>query len=501
MIKRFKKSKYLASITGISLTLTSLSAQDRPNIVYIMCDDHAFQAISAYGGMLKDILPTPNIDRLAKEGMIFQQAFCTNSISVPSRAAILTGKYSHKNGVYTNADSIGNQNNVAHILQNVGYQTALMGKWHLATEPQGFDYYSVLPGQGLYHNPDFITIGNEVGNNFEFAKKEKIQGHSTDIITDKTLKWMKNRDNNKPFMIMCHFKAPHDPWQPAERFKNLLSDVVVPEPANLFDTYEGKGEYVTRLKTSLEHMQRRHLKTDLPKKLTRDEFRKWAYQIYIKDYLRCVAGVDENVGRILDFLDENNLTENTIVIYTSDQGFFLGEHGWYDKRMMYEETLRTPLIIRYPKEVKKGRFNKKDMVMTIDYAPTMLDYAGIPIEADMQGESLRPILSGKTPKDWRKAIYYRYWMHDDDIHHVPGQYGIRTDRYKLIYFYNKPLGMKRAGNKSYPPSWELYDLKKDPSEMVNLYDNPRYSRIKETMKKELRNLKAYYEDEDDLMDL
>lgn len=490
----------LYSVLLSSVFVPQVIAGERPNILYIMSDDHSAQAISCYGGILKDVLPTPNIDRIGNEGIRFENAFCTNSISTPSRAVILTGKYSNKNGVYTLDDRLDiNQNNVAKILQTNGYQTAVVGKWHLASEPQGFDYYSVYPGQGSYVNPVFLEKGEKVGTDFEYSIKKKVEGYSSDITADKTISWMENRDKSKPFMMMCHFKAPHRNWICADRHRDLLKDVTIPEPANLIDMYKGKGEYVKRLKTSLEDMKESDLRVPKPAGMTRDQERKWAYQVYMKNYLRCIAGVDENVGRLLEYLDKHGLAENTIVIYTSDQGFFLGEHGWFDKRMMYEESLRMPLLIRYPKEIKKGAVNKKDMIVNIDYAPTLLDFAGIPKDKDMQGVSFRPILIGKTPADWRQGMYYRYWMHDDNTHHVPGQYGIRTDRYKLIFFYNQPLGKNGAGKNSYPAEWELYDIKNDPMEMINLYPNKKYQKIITELKSQLKDLKKQYGDEDDLM--
>ncbi|MDD2798028.1 MAG: sulfatase [Bacteroidales bacterium] len=495
--------KVLSSVTSISIGLLNvfqLVAQKAPNILYIMSDDHSSEAISCYGGKLKDILPTPNIDRIGNEGIRFENAFCTNSISTPSRAVILTGKYSHKNGVYTLKDRLDpHQNNIAKIVQANGYQTAIIGKWHLGSEPQGFDYYSIFPAQGVYQNPDFYQMGDKVGTKFEFAKKLVINGYCDDIIASQSIDWMKGLGKNKPFMLMCQFKAPHRPWQFDERFKDLLKDVKIPEPSNMLDTYKGKGDYVTHLRMGLENLKPSDLKTPIPEGLTRDEQRKWAYQIYMKEYLRCVAGVDENVGRLLDYLDQSGLSENTIVIYTSDQGFYLGEHGWFDKRFMFEESLHSPLLIRYPKEIKPHTVNKKNMVLNLDFAPTLLDLAGIKPDPKMQGKSFRSLFSGKEVKNWRNAIYYRYWMHNDEEHHVPGHYGIRTQRYKLIFFYNKPLRMSGSGDEYASTSWELYDLHKDPLEMNNLYKNPRYKTIIKNLKSELINLKKEYDDEDNLM--
>jgi arylsulfatase A-like enzyme len=308
---------------------------------------------------------------------------------------------------------------------------------------------------------------------------------------------MQSVDSDKPFFLMCHFKAPHREWEPAHRFKDLLKDVDIPEPANLLDNYEGKGAYSHYLKMSMEHMNKADLKGEtVPEDLSRDEKRHWVYQRYIKDYLRCIAGIDENVGRILKYLDDNGLAENTIVIYTGDQGFFLGEHGWFDKRMMYEECLRMPLLIRYPKEIKPGTVNS-DIMMNLDFAPLFLDYAGLPTPSHMQGESFRSNLKGQTPANWRKSMYYRYWMNDDSPHSVPAHYGIRTERYKLVYYYALSLGMKGANQRySLQPEWELYDLQNDPREMHNIYKDPASKNLIAQLKKELLQLKEKYEDQD-----
>ncbi|WP_347160567.1 sulfatase-like hydrolase/transferase, partial [Parabacteroides distasonis] len=322
----------------LSAVQTAIAQNGAPNIIYIMSDDHASQAVSAYGGILSNILPTPNIDRIAHEGAILRNCFVTNSISTPSRGAIITGQYSQKNGVYTLQDPLNPDHpNVAKCLQQAGYQTVIFGKWHLHAEPTGFDYYNILPGQGRYIDPQLIEKG-EWGDDPRVDHKggKVYKGHSTDVIGSEAIKYMENRDKSKPFFMMCHFKAPHRPWTPAERFKDLLKDVTIPEPENLLDTYEGKGEYAELLRMSMEHLRQTDVKTDIPTDMSRDELRHWAYQLYIKDYLRCIAGIDENVGRILKYLDDNSLAENTVIMYTGDQGFFLGEHGWFDKRLMYE---------------------------------------------------------------------------------------------------------------------------------------------------------------------
>ncbi|MCK9506942.1 MAG: sulfatase [Pigmentiphaga sp.] len=471
---------------------------ERPNIIYIMADDHASQAVSAYGGMLKDYLPTPNIDRIANEGVRLDNCFVTNSISSPSRAAIITGQFSHKNGVYTLWDHLDrNLPNVAKELQHSGYQTAMIGKWHLGTEPAGFDFYNVLPGQGRYDNPKMIKSGDWGVAPNNKNKETEYAGHSTDVITDEALKYLQNTDKNEPFFLMCHFKAPHRPWSPAERFQNLLKDVNIPEPENIFETYANKGEYAQVIGTGMEIMNKTDLKNNVPPEdATRDEKRRWNYQIYIKDYLRCIAGIDENVGRILQYLDNNGLSENTVVIYTSDQGFFLGEHGWFDKRLMYEESLRMPFVIRYPKEIPSGTVND-DLVMNVDFAPLFLDFAGVKKPKYMQGESFRKNLKGKTPGNWRKAVYHRYWMHADPSHNVCAHYGIRTDRYKLIYYYGQPLGMTGTKDAPLTPEWELFDLQKDPFEMYNVYNNSEYASIIKSLKTQLLKMKKKYNDEDE----
>ena len=485
-------------LTGLFAAQSMFAADgDRPNILFIMSDDHTSQAISAYNGILASVLPTPNIDRIGNEGAILQNCFVTNSISTPSRGAIITGQYSQKNGVYTLNDQLDPAHpNVAKELQAAGYQTAIIGKWHLHAEPTGFDYYNVLPGQGRYIDPMLIEKGNWGPDPKSDPKAGTVhKGHSTDVIGSEAIRFMENRDKDKPFFLMCHFKAPHRPWTPAERFQDLLRDVTVPEPDNILDTYEGKGKYTDLLRLRLEDMRKTDVKRDIPAGMTRDELRHWIYQYYIKDYLRCVAGVDENVGKILKYLDDNGLAENTVVIYTGDQGFFLGEHGWFDKRLMYEECLRMPFLIRYPKEIKPHTKND-DMVMNIDFAPLFLDYAGVDKPSQMQGESFRSNLEGETPSDWRDAVYYRYWMNADNDHDVTANYGIRTDRYKLVFYYGQSLGMTGTKDVSITPEWEFYDLKKDPKEMHNIYNDPENADLIKELKTKLLELKKKYDDED-----
>jgi len=495
---------YKRTLTGLTLTLAGagfLQAQGQrkaPNILFIMSDDHTSQAISAYGGYLGKYLPTPNLDRIANEGVRMNNCFVTNSISTPSRACIMTGQYSQKNGVYTLSDVIDrNHPTVAKELQKAGYQTAIIGKWHLGTEPAGFDYYNVLPGQGRYYNPQLIRTGDWEKGPGGQPKTTEYGGHSTDVIANEAISFMQQANDGQPFFLMCHFKAPHRSWEPAHRFMDLLKDVDIPEPDNLLDTYDSKGQYTELLRMSMEHMTRTDLKGEtIPENMSRDEIRHWVFQRYIKDYLRCVAGIDENVGRILKYLDDNGLAENTIVIYTGDQGFFLGEHGWFDKRLIYEECLRMPLLIRYPKEIKPGTVND-DIVMNLDFAPLFLDYAGIATPVYMQGESFRANLSGQTPANWRKSMYYRYWMNNDNDHHVTAHYGIRTERYKLVYYYALPLGINGANQSTLTPEWELYDLQNDPAEMRNIYQDRANRSLITQLKKELLQLKEKYEDQDD----
>jgi len=465
-------------------------AKKRPNILFIMSDDHANAAIGAYNSWLAKVVRTPNLDRLAKQGIRFNNSLVTNSICTPSRAAILTGQYSHKNGVYTLNDTMDPARiHIAHLLRALGYQTALIGKWHLGTDPAGFDYWNILPGQGVYINPVLREMG--------MKKKDsrKFEGYSEDVITDLSLEWLKKRDPQKPFLLFCHYKAPHRPWDPAPRFEKLYKDVTIPEPETLLDDYKGRSKSTANAKLRVgEDMVERDLGVPVPKNLDREALRKWAYQIYMKRYLSCVAAVDENVGRLLAFLDQAGLAEDTIVIYTSDQGFFLGEHGFYDKRFMYEPCLTTPLIVRYPPLTKAGAVHES-MVLNVDHAPTFLDLAGVDIPKDMQGRSYKALLSGGEPPGWRTSMYYRYWMHLDGSHNVHAQYGVRTPRYTLIHFYGKGLAMKGAKNIDTEPEWELFDRVKDPQQMRNLYDDPAHATTVRELRAELDRLRKEFQDE------
>lgn len=479
------------------------SPGQKPNIIFIMADDHAAQALSCYGGILSEVAKTPNIDRIAKEGMRFNNCFCTNSICTPSRAAILTGKYNHKCGCRTLGTAFdGSQQTFPKLLQQAGYYTGVVGKWHLKTEPTGFDYYNVLPGQGRYFNPKL----KEKGKHWQDGERggEVYKGYVTDVITDLALEWMRNRDKTKPFFLMCHHKAVHDMWEYDEKHAHLYENVDIPEPDNLFDDYQNRGGAIKRseakigmLETLFLHPTQGNQFSTVRSKignLPPEEQKRAAYQYFIKAYLRCAASIDDNVGKLLNYLDKSGLADNTIVIYTSDQGFFLGEHGLFDKRFMYEESLRVPFLVRYPREIRAGSIND-DIVVYEDFAETFLDYAGVPIPKGMQGRSLRPLFNGKTPKDWRDSMYYRYWMHRPHFN-VAAHYGIRTRRYKLIFYYGLPLDVI-ARDEPTPPEWEFFDLKKDPHEMNNVYNDPAYADRIKKLKAELLRLKKDLGDTDD----
>lgn len=636
-----KKVKVLLILSAFTLTFLVISIiakennNPKPNILFIYSDDHTFQAVSAYKSFLSGVIETPNIDRLAAEGMLFENAFCTNSICTPARATVLTGKYSNNNGIKTlDREFDGSQRTFPKLLQEAGYYTGVVGKWHLKSQPTGFDYYNVLPGQGAYFDPAmsesgmpwWIVEGGDPGIPFwrveenqpggiNRAGLKEYNGYVTDITTDITLDFLKNRPKDKPFMLMYQHKAPHDFFQYDDKHAHLYKDIEIPEPASLFDNYTNRGnaikrttqqiykvyseeseqalidgkfvkedrimgdfvnlmqlykalhegksdefddifkfdetedevtslagtewnivnnseEYFYKFKTDGEFFvsggqagegmtgkysqsgkmvtlsigdyyfegtyDGNEFKVGTNSKadnLTVEQKRKIAYQMYIKAYLRCVASIDDNIGRVLKFLDDEGLTENTIVIYTSDQGFFLGEHGLFDKRFMYDESLRLPLLIRYPKEIKPGSVTN-DFAVNIDFAPTFLDYAGIEIPDDIDGESLRPVLSGNTPDNWRTDMYYRYWMHRGNFN-IAGHYGIRSERFKLIFYYGLPLDAGGAFKESTLPEWELFDLKNDPYEMNNVYDNPAYSGDIKKLKIRLLELKEQYGDIDD----
>ena len=465
-----------------------------PNIIFIFTDDHASHAISAYGSVINQ---TPNLDRLAREGMLFRNAFVTNSICAPSRATVLTGQYGHLNGVPTNRDTFelhSIEYAFPKLLRAAGYETALIGKWHLKLRPEGFDHYEVLRGQGLYYNPLLLTTG---GDSAQYT------GYTTDIITDRALEWLSHgRDPDQPFLLMYQHKAPHRRWDPGPDHLTLYDGMEIPEPETLFDDYADRTSAAqTQEMTIREHLDDRDLKFVAPPELTDeqldlwnaaydpkndafnaanltgDDLVRWKYQRYIKDYLRTIASVDDNIGRLLDYLDDAGLAENTIVVYTSDQGFYLGDHGWFDKRWMYEESLRTPLIVRWPDVVSPGSENT-DLVQNLDFAETLLDAAGVAIPEVMQGRSLLPLLQGNRPEDWREAIYYQYFEYPG-WHMVRRHYGVRTLRHKLIYYYEID-------------EWELFDLRSDPHELHNEWGNPRYAGILIDLVKRMRELRAEY---------
>lgn len=475
------------------------SGKERPNILFILSDDHTSQSWGIYGGILSKYVQNENIRRLADEGCVLNNCFCTNSISVPSRAAILTGAYSHRNGVYTLDDALYPEaDNIAKQMQKGGYQTALFGKWHLKKKPSGFDDFYVFHDQGEYIDPLMKNATNWVDDDVR-KQGDTIKGFSTDIVTTQTINWIKNRDEDKPFMMLCHFKATHEPWDFPERLKHLYDDVEFPEPENMMEFGPAKSGR-TFPGQQLENMGWRWETAskdpsawwcqypELPfstQGMDSISARKHIYQKMIRDYLRCGAAIDDNIGRLLRFLDEEGLAENTIVVYVSDQGYFLGEHGFFDKRMMYEESLRMPFVIRYPKEIKAGTRND-DIILNIDFASLLADYAGVNTPENSQGRSFRSNLKGETPDDWRKEMYYRYWTQ----HQIrPAHMGIRNERYKLMFLYGDKLHTKGSEDKISTPSWEFFDLQTDPYEDKNQYNNPIYAKVIEQMKKDLLQLR------------
>ncbi|MBO9618338.1 MAG: sulfatase [Niabella sp.] len=494
--------KGLLLLIALFFTGGSDAQSSRPNIVYIMADDHTAQAWGVYGGILKDYVKNQNIERLAARGVVLNNVFCTNSICTPSRATVLTGQYSNQNKVYTLNDALDpGRDNIAKDLHQAGYQTALFGKWHLKKEPSGFDLFKVLPGQGVYHDPAYLDKDNW---NDEEKGGVQYKGFVDDITTEMSINWMRQRDTGKPFFLMCHFKSTHEPFDFAERFKDLYQNVTFPYPPTFLDS----GASTTGRSfpgQPLEELGRRYQQAstgtfwtsypELPFStagLSPLEARKKIYQKMIKDYLRCVAGIDDNIGKILNYLEASGLDKNTVIIYTSDQGYFLGEHDFMDKRLMYEESLRMPFIIAYPKEIKPGT-RLDDMVLNIDFAALFADYAGIKKPAYIQGESFRKNLEGHTPKSWRTDMYYRYWQH---LAARPAHLGIRNSRYKLILFYGLPLGMTGTDQRTTAPAWEFYDLKKDPHETHNAIREASYQSVIEKMRKRLLKLKKEAGDDD-----
>ena len=498
----------LASLTSCADNKKEVAKQY--NIVYIMTDDHTAQMMSCYGSRFVE---TPNLDRIANDGVIFTNSFVANSLSGPSRACMLTGKHSHANGFTDNTTCIfdGSQQTVPKLLRKAGYQTAIIGKWHLVSLPTGFDHWEIVPEQGDYYNPDFINMNNDT------IRKE---GYITNLITDMSIDWMENqRDKEKPFCLFIHHKAIHRNWLPELKYLSLYEDKTFPLPENFYDDYEGRPaaaaqemsiakdmdliydnkmnrpDKVTPLKERYESYVGRLNPEDrkvydafyepiiedfYKRNLQGKELAEWKYQRYMRDYSKVVKSLDDNVGRVLDYLKEKGLLDNTLVVYTSDQGFWMGEHGWFDKRFMYEESFHTPLIMHLPKDFKaKGEISQ--MVQNIDYAPTFLELAGAPIPDDIQGVSLVPLLKGEKPADWRTSLYYHFYEFPAE-HMVKRHYGVRTERYKLIHFYNDI------------DEWELYDLQEDPSEMHNLYGKPGYENITADLRKELLRLQTQYQD-------
>ncbi|NNE93557.1 MAG: sulfatase [Verrucomicrobiales bacterium] len=488
--------KFLSAASLFLFAFSAAAEQTHPNILFLFTDDHATQAISAYGGPLAKIAPTPNLDRIAEEGMLFKKCYVTNSICGPSRAVVLTGKYSHLNGFRSNGDTFdGSQMTAPKWVWKAGYETAIIGKWHLKSEPTGFDHFEVLKGQGQYYNPGLNTNGETVRHT----------GYTTDIITDRTIDWLETKwDKDKPFFLMSQHKAPHGRWEPALRHLEWLDDVEVPEPPTLFDDYSGRTKAASQHKMGIaDHMGDHRLMLKYSSKHTPEQFKifdgyfrprneaflkadlrgkertKWHYQRYIKNYLRCVRSVDENVGRLLKWLDDNDLAENTVVIYSSDQGFYLGEHGWFDKRWMYEESFRTPLMVRWPGTVEPGSVNDTDLVSNLDFAQTFIDIAGISDQKNMQGRSLVPVLEGNTPADWRKTHYYHYY--EAGGHGVPVHFGVTDGRYKLIRFPDPKLD-----------AWEFYDLENDPQELESVYGDETYADEQTRLKLELARLQEKF---------
>ena len=495
MVRRIVFVAFFLVCSLNALEQHSVCAAERPNILFIMSDDHGYQAVSAYGA---GINKTPNIDRIAAEGARFDRCYVTNSLCGPSRACIMTGKYSHKNGFLDNQGTRfdGSQVTFPKLLRSAGYQTAVVGKWHLVSEPTGFDYWDIVPGQGQYYRPDFISPRG----------RRSVPGYVTEVITDLAIDWLQNkRDTKRPFMMMVQHKAPHRPWLPApQKLADREADKI-PEPSTLFDDYATRGTAAHKA-----HMQIGQMNPQSDVKLWSDESKvrkaflarmsdeekaaweanvdsrlakfneahpegndrtRWFYQLYMKDYLRCVESVDDSVGKLLKYLDDSGLAKNTIVVYTSDQGFYLGEHGWFDKRFMYEESLRTPLVVRWPGVVKPGQV-KGQIVSNIDFAPTFLQAAGASVPKEIQGMSMMPVLRGDPQGNGRKSFYYHFYEDNDADHHVARHDGVTDGKTKLLHFYKLGEG-------------ELYDLEKDPHELVNVYGKPEYAAKQKEMTDEL----------------
>ncbi len=533
----------LRGLAAVALVLVALSglaraqdAKSRPNILFIMSDDHSYQAMGIYGSRLASLDPTPNLDRFARGAVVFDNAFCVNSICTPSRASVMTGQYSQRNGVYDLYDTLqGDRNHLSREMQRAGYSTAVIGKWHLKDSPKFFDYYAVIAGQGRYMNPTLHVSEGGTKRRVRFdstltreIEVKDFEGHSSDVLTDVTLKWLENRDRHKPFFLMHHFKAPHDMFVYAKRYEQHLQNATIPEPPNLYDqpgphfgsiATRGEDDSLVgvigstvspqRTKRNLtRHYRRKIQRLTGKEQLTNRELTHHTYQLYLKEYLRCVKGIDDNLQRILDYLKRKGLMDNTVVVYTSDQGMMLGEHDYIDKRWMYEESIRLPLIVHWPRASRTGR--RCDwLVNNTDFAPTLLDAAGTPTPEYMQGRSFLAALRGESePADWRRATYYRYWMHMAHGHNNPAHFGIRDKRYKLIFFYGADFTDVHAGRvverhggnrywKNTPAAWEFYDLTSDPQEMHNRYRDPKYAEVIAKLKKELRSIRRELGDTDD----
>jgi arylsulfatase A-like enzyme len=485
----------------LALSLLAVAAAARPNVVFVMSDDHAAQAISAYGSRINE---TPQIDRLAREGMLFRNFFVTNSICTPSRASILTGLYSHKNGVPVFNRFDGSQPTVAKLLQAAGYHTGMIGKWHLGSDPTGFDNWEILPGQGVYNDPLLYTATGQ---------KTYAGRYTTDVITDLAIAFLRERPKDRPFFLMVHHKAPHREWTPDEAHRRMFAGRSIPEPETFWDDYTTRSDALRENKQRVaDDLTRRDLKLEPPAGLSAAETSAWLsvkptevevvrngktvaltgrelarykYQRYMQDYLACVQSVDDNVGRLLDFLKESGLERDTIVVYTSDQGFFLGEHGLFDKRFMYEESLRMPVLVRWPAVIRPGSATEA-LALNVDFAPTFLEAAGVAVPPAMQGKSLLPLLRGQTPAGWRDAIYYRYY-HDPGHHDTRAHYGVRTASHKLIYYWKKR-------------QWELYDLRSDPHELRNLYGRPGQEAVTAELLATLARLREELQDDDRFAD-
>ena len=512
----FKRLIGVLLITLLSLGFWNCNATDsnptdtqiqdaRPNILFIMSDDHTSQAWGIYGGVLEAFAINDNIKRITNEGAILENVFCTNSICVPSRGSILTGQYSHQNGIYTLSEGLHPDTlNIAKILQQHNYETAIIGKWHLKEKPNGFDHFLVLPGQGRYHDPI-------LKNRADWQKGGKVyEGFSADVIGDQSVTWLQHRSKEKPFFLMTHFKATHEPFDYPERYNDYLANVEIPEPDNLMDFFPEQNtngrsfigqqlhilgnRWVTATANVEEGKRPRY--PGLPfslEGLDKEQAQKKIYQKFVKDFLRSGAAIDDNIGKLLDYLEESGLAENTIVIYTADQGYFLGEHGFFDKRMIYEEALRMPFVIRYPKEIKP-KTKVEDMILNIDFPSLFADYAGIDLPDSFHGRSFRSNLRGITPADWRNKMYYRYWLHQTNR---PAHFGIRNNTHTLAFFYGQNLDMPGTHKEATTPAWEFYDLQKDPNQNQNAINDPAYAATIQQLKQELLDLRQMWGDTDE----